>query len=226
MKISLIPVIELEPASYKNESRISPAGLNSESTNELSNYYKNSYLDSGLENIKPIEPLSWFFELEKLSSKNLKIILKTIIDESIENHDSIEDILNDLNEYTPFISGGYTICINGQIESRPGCCSGLEAIYEWCNVFNENNGFIDNGHDSNSISINTNESELEIGVNIDDKLFLVDRNTLKKEVIKAKKVIDQFIIKSGDLISEIYNIQNGDKFGKSMIYKYGELEIK
>ncbi|MFK7907806.1 MAG: hypothetical protein AB8B69_21930 [Chitinophagales bacterium] len=151
-KISLIPVIELAPSDFSKIDRTSPSKSHSESPEEWFEYNQKCYVDAGLTDIKPISQASWLVKLEDLSDDNLKIVLKQLYDSTVEGFDSIEEIINEPDEYAPFISGGYLFVVDGVIKSEPGCCSGLETIRDWEDALEyETKTEVWTGHDKEGI---------------------------------------------------------------------------
>lgn len=212
-EITLTPVLELPPASFSKMEREPPKGSTIEVPEEWMNYNQSCYNDSGLHNIKPIQPLSWLFTIESLSENELKIILKGLIDRTIEDFDSINEMLDDPIEYAPFISGGYLFKINQVIKSEPGCCCGLEDILDW-----KGSETVLTGHDDDDIVYITRKNG-QVEVSIKKETFLLSIAGYNKMIKDAEIKIDAFIEKNGQLLDEILGIKNGKSFARAMIYK-------
>ena len=72
MSITLTPVLELYFGDYKNPEReyiLSDFPLVQEQ------FWKDCLEDSGIVDLEPYQPASWFVELKKISFENLKIII-------------------------------------------------------------------------------------------------------------------------------------------------------
>ncbi|MFK7983296.1 MAG: hypothetical protein AB8G86_25165 [Saprospiraceae bacterium] len=213
-EIILVPVLELPPFDFSKEERVSPKKSILEAPQEWVNYNQSCYNDSGLNNIKPINPLSWLFKIEPLSDDELKIILKQLIDNAVEEFDSINEILDDLIEYAPLIPGGYLFEVNQVIKSEPGCCCGLENILNW-----KDDETVLTGHgDDDFVHITRKNAQVEISIK--QEIFILSKEDYDKVVKEAEGKIDKFVEKSGILINNILGIKNGKSFAKAMIYKW------
>ena len=213
-KIILIPVVELQPANFSKVERVSPQKMTVEAPQEWLDYNQSCYRDSGLNHIKPIEPLSWLFKIESLSDGELKIILKSLIDAAAEDFDSINEILDDPIEYAPLIPGGYLFEVNKVVKSEPGCCCGLEDILEW-----KESGTLLTGHgDDDFIHISRMDAHVEVLIN--KEKFVLSTEDYDGMVRDAEMKIDTFIKRSGELINALLGIKTGQAFAKAMIYKW------
>jgi len=211
--IKLIPVLELQPAAYSKVERESPEKSYLEVPQEWINYNQSCYNDSGLKNIKPIKKLSWLFTIDALSNQELKIILKELIDDTTENFDSINEVLNDPIEYAPLIPGGYLFIVDNEIKSEPGCCCGLEDISEW-----KDSETVITGHgEDDFVYIHKENSQVNISIRTEN--FILSEKDYNKIVNAAEIEIERFINKSGELINELFKIEHGKSFAKAMIYK-------
>ncbi len=211
--IKLIPVIELQPASFSKTKRESPKKSYLEAPLEWENYNQNCYNESGLNDIKPIEQLSWLFKIKTLSNQELKIILKKLIDSTVENFDSIDEILNDPIEYAPLIPGGYLFVVNNEIKSEPGCCCGLEDILEW----KESETVVTGHGDDDFVYIHKKNSKVNISIR--KEKFSLSEKVYNEMVNLAEIEIEKFIDKCGELINDLLKIENGKSFVRAMIYK-------
>jgi len=190
-EITLTPVIELYPDSYRKGERQGPEKSYIEAPQEWIAYNQTCYKDSGLYKILPIEPLSWLFKIEMLSDEELKIILKHLMDDAVEDFDSINEILDDPIEYAPLISGGYVFEVNKVIKSRPICCCGLEDIIEWKDAQT-----IWTGHGKDDfVQIVKDNTQVEIIIN--KETFLLSREAYNQIIKNAEIQIDKFIERSG-----------------------------
>ena len=218
--LKIIPVIELMPATYKKNDYKRPEYSIEYNFNEWDLYNQKCYSDSGLKDIKPIETGRWFFEIEKLTNENLKIILSKIYEERLENDLTLQEILENINDYSPLISGGYILKINNEILNYPGCCCGLEEILQWNGILEDENGNIWNGHDCTSIDFKKEGNDL-IFI-IDNKSFYTLKNEeFIREIANTNRIVNKFIEKSAPILDEILKIKNGYELAKSMIFKVG-----
>lgn len=212
--IKLIPVLELQPADFSKTKRESPKKSVLEMPQEWKNYNRNCYNDSGLNNIKPIQELSWLFKIDYLSNQELKIILKELIDGTVEHFDSIDEILNDPIEYAPLIPGGYLFVVDNEIKSEPGCCCGLEDISEW-----KDSETVVTGHgDDDFVYIHKENSKVNISIR--KEKFSLSEKVYNEIVNSAEIEIEKFIDKCGELINDLLKIENGKSFARAMIYKW------
>ena len=212
--IKLIPVLELQPANFSKIKRESPKKSYLDAPQEWINYNQSCYNDSGLKNIKPIQQLSWLFKIDSLSNQELKIIVKGLIDRTVENFDSIDEILNDPIEYAPLIPGGYLFVVNNKIKSEPSCCCGLEDISEW-----KNSETVITGHGAEDF-VQINKMNSQVNISIRKEKLLLSEEKYNKIINTAEIEIEKFINNCGELINELLKIENGKVFAKAMIYKW------
>lgn len=213
--ISLIPVIELQPANFNPRDRISPTKSYLEAPKEWLTYHQACYKDAGFEYLKPIEPLSWLFEIESLSEANLKIILKNWFEGHATNFDSIKEIFDDPIEYAPLVPGGYLCKVDGLIKSRPGCCCGLEDLVDW-----KEGDRVHTGHGPNDIVDIFRHTSAIIELVILEERFTIPEKDYTKIIKAAELNIEAFIQTSGDLLKELFHIKNSHEVARAMIYKW------
>lgn len=212
--IKLIPVIELQPATFSKKDRESPKESYLEAPQEWIKYNQSCYRDSGLNNIKPIRELSWLFRLDTLSNEDLKIILADLIYGKAEDFDSIDEILNDPIEYAPFIPGGYLFVVEDEVKSEPGCCCGLEDIADW----KEGETVITGHGDDDYVYIHKENSQVKVSIR--EEAFLLSEPIYDEIIRSAENGIEDFINRGGKLINEILKIEHGKSFARAMIYKW------
>ncbi|MGH1539642.1 MAG: hypothetical protein ACRBHB_04410 [Arenicella sp.] len=115
--MKLIPVLELEPATYsKIQRKIPDYG----DIKGWSSYWAESLSDSGMFDIKPVKAGSWFVELSQISDENLNIILNKELGDFDETDDEISPML-----------GGYALKVDKSIIILPSCCGDLSNIDDW-----------------------------------------------------------------------------------------------
>jgi len=212
--ISLRPVIELQPSCFGKTKREQPKKREAEAPKEWLAYNKSCYKDAGLDSIKPIQPLSWLFRIAPLSDDELKIILKDLIDCTVEDFESIDEILSDPIEYAPLIPGGYLLVVDNVVKSEPGCCCGLEDILDW-----KDSATVITGHGEDDF-VYINKENAQVNITIRKENFILSEKKYNKIVKEAEIEIDNFIERSGKLLNELLKIENGKSFAKAMIYKW------
>jgi len=213
-EILLVPVIELPPSNFCSTKKEAPKKSYIEAPEIWKHYNEKCYNDAGLFFLKPIEPLSWLFKLEDLTEVQLKIILKYIFNEAVEYFESINEILADPIEYAPLISGGYLLMVDNIVKSQPGCCCGLENIIEWKEATT-----VFTGHEADDL-VYINRQNTKIEISIKQEVITISQENYLRVIKEAEIKIDNFIKKSGKLLNEILNIENGVSLAKSMIYKW------
>ena len=212
--IVLVPVMELCPVNFSKIDRESPAKSHSESIQEWLDYNYACYNDSGLNDVKPITPLSWLFKIENLSDFELTIILEKLISETLEGFESKNQIIENPIEYSPLIPGGYLFEVNNEVKSEPGCCCGLEDILDW-----KYSDIVTTGHGDDDY-VHINRSESRVNISIRNEIFTLSDKHYQSIISDAESKINSLIERNGIIINRILDINTGINFAESMIYKY------
>lgn len=120
--VSLIPVIEFEPANYSLSSRKFPSNKSAqEDPQAWDQYWRDSLMDAGINELSPIYPGSWFVAVSKLTRHST---LQTLL----------QIVFNDIDDWNiealPSLSGGY-VFVQNDIQIVPGCCGDLGNLRDW-----------------------------------------------------------------------------------------------
>lgn len=219
--IALIPVIELEPFSYSDNYYKLPNNSVLENPEEWEIYNQKRYCDSGLTDITPIEKGSWLFEIDKLNDENLKIVLSKIFEERLSEDLTLKEMLEDMSDFAPLISGGYVLNIEGENVVLPGCCCDLETIHDWYIDFDldnsENSIWV--GHDSgNETSYKIKGKNVIIIIN-DKHKYLISVDLYEKMLEECISKLELFIERMSPIINEILNIDLGDELANQMVFR-------
>lgn len=215
-KIQLIPVIELEPYDFKKGNYKSPSLNLNEAPKDWENYNQKCYKDSGLINLSSIRMGSWLFNLGQLDKSQLTIILKAIYNNTEKEH--LLEIFKDPQEYAPFFCGGYLFTINEKIIAEPGCCCGLESISDWKDVITSKSGQVWTGHNIDTY-VNFTVENNEIQFEVNDEVFFISLENYIKVIDDVESKLQQLIITGGDILNDLFDIQNGKEISRGMIYK-------
>lgn len=214
--IQLIPVIELEPYDFKKGDYESPLNSSREVPNDWDKYNQKCYQDSGLKNITAIKTGLWHFNIEQFDPNQLRIILKAIYSKNDDEH--LKEIFNNPEEFAPYFSGGYVFVANDEVKSIPGCCCGLESIKEWKRIPNEERGEIWMGHDIDAHIYFETEKKY-ICFEINNESFNLSFEEYSEIIANLEDKLYNLISKSGKVLNDIFNIENGRDVAKGMIYK-------
>jgi len=215
-QIQLIPVIELEPYDFKKDDYESPTLSLKESPEGWENYNLKCYNDSNLIDLSPVRTGSWLFNIEQFDKQQLAIILKAIYKSEEEEH--LLEIFKDPQEFAPFFCGGYLFTVNGEIKAEPGCCCGLESIGDWKDVMESKSGQVWMGHDIDAY-VNFTVENNDIQFEINDEKFYISLSDYSKTINIIEADLKQLIVTSGDILNDLFDIENGKEVSSGMIYK-------
>lgn len=214
--IQLIPVIELSPFDFQNNNYETPNLSLKESPDAWENFNQKCYFDSGLLNPTPIYTGSWLFDLEQFDKQQLTIILKAIFKN--EEEKELLEIFKEPIEFAPFFCGGYLFTVDNRILAEPGCCCGLESIMDWKAVLKSKSGQVWTGHDVNSyVNFNIKKGKVQFEVNQETYIIQLDEYSLL--IKNTESILQQLISKSGNILNDLFDIQNGMEVSRGMIYK-------
>jgi hypothetical protein len=124
--VSLIPVIEFEPASYSKQTRQSPSVSSREEPRGWELYWRDSLGDSGIDELDAYRPGGWNVPIAALTRPST---LRAMLDAAFGQVDAaLEDKVP--TDEIPMLAGGYILrADSGEIE--PGCCSDFAKIDSW-----------------------------------------------------------------------------------------------
>lgn len=119
--VSLIPVLELEPACYATQQHPSPNVSWENDPEGWDRYWRDSLADSGIIGLEPWMPGSWLVRLDHLlEPSTLRVILRS----------RLADVEEWSRDTLGPMSGGYVLVSDGH-DILPGCCSDLGNLDEW-----------------------------------------------------------------------------------------------
>jgi hypothetical protein len=130
--MELINTLEITPWGYTDKEYDLPKGSKMELPEEWSKNWYKCLSDRGLQNLVPIEFASYFIDITTISDFELKVIIQKQLQE-IELEENME-----YEEYVRPLYGGIVIKENNKIIIEPQCCSDLNDLEEWLDIFNHN----------------------------------------------------------------------------------------
>lgn len=98
---TIIPVIELEPATYSKQTYELPNSTGKELSEKWEEYNQKCYQDSDLKNLKSIETDSWLFDLKHMETDNLKIIFPEIYSDYLDDEKALNNLFEDMKDLAP-----------------------------------------------------------------------------------------------------------------------------
>jgi hypothetical protein len=128
--MELINTLEITPWGYTDKEYDLPKGSKMELPEEWSKNWYQCLSDSGLQNLVPIEFASYFIDITTISDFELKVIIQKELKE-IELEENMK-----YEEYVTPLYGGIVIKENNKIIIEPQCCSDLNDLEEWLDIFN------------------------------------------------------------------------------------------
>src|SRR5437868_6676648 len=114
--ISLIPVIEFEPARYATRERQPPPITAQHDTQAWEAYWRASLSDAGIDELHPFRPGGWQVPITQLVRPST---LRTILEAQLKHVETADTLAT--------FPGGY-ILASGEIAIGPGCCSDLSTL--------------------------------------------------------------------------------------------------
>jgi hypothetical protein len=130
--MELINILEITPWGYTDKEYELPKGSKMELPEEWSKNWYQCLSDSGLQSLVPIEFASYFIDITTISDFELKVIIQKELKE-IELEENMK-----YEEYVTPLYGGIVIKENNKIIIEPQCCSDLNDLEEWLDIFNHN----------------------------------------------------------------------------------------
>jgi hypothetical protein len=124
--ISLVPVIELAPASFATQDRSLPSAQEKEGWDERYCYWRDALADSGVMGLQPIRSGSWHVPTKEFTDPTtLRNVLVAILRQ--EGIDYLSDPAS-----IPVFEGGLALCgSGGEVLVEPTCCSDLANLSDW-----------------------------------------------------------------------------------------------
>ena len=187
MTVTLTPVLELEPSIFKNPDRAYPLSYSTEISEK---FWRDCLKDSGIIDLKPYEPASWFVRLSDVTKSTY---LETIISKHLE--DTERELLEEIDFLA--LIGGYAFEYR-DIIILPTCCCDLGNISEWeaaANCKNKESGDIWIGHPW--LTYRSQDDVIEITQTTEyeespqPEIFEIPQKELVIAVAKAKEELQQ-----------------------------------
>jgi hypothetical protein len=125
--IELIPVVELEPATFSTKSRNAPSNSSWEVPEAWFRYWSDSLADSGIRELRPVRHGSWHVPTVNFTAtRNLQLFLE----KTFQQWGGIESLSDPENR--PVFYGGLALrCSASGVLIEPSCCSELETVNDW-----------------------------------------------------------------------------------------------
>lgn len=124
--IQLINTIEISPYDYANQEYESPKPSGWEDPEAWHQYWIQCISDKGLDSLKPIEPGSYFVDIQTIGDAELEMILQTQI--STREREDLK------NQALPLL-GGIFVFNESEILLEPMCCCDLSHLAEWQAIY-------------------------------------------------------------------------------------------
>jgi len=124
-RISLEPVLELEPAQYAERERSSPERMGDEAPGEWEKYWRDCLADSGLGELPNLRPGSWQVPIRAIGVKELSAILAKSVHAPLDKLDPKED---------PVLDGGFALLEDGKPVVEAKCCGDLGDLGSWADL--------------------------------------------------------------------------------------------
>jgi hypothetical protein len=103
--ISLIPVIEFEPASYSKRTRESPSVTSRDDPQAWELYWRESLEDSGIDELHPHRAGGWYVPVTELTRSST---LRVMLDVAFDKVNATLEYDLPMNEL-PMLPGGYVV---------------------------------------------------------------------------------------------------------------------
>jgi len=114
--MQLIPVIELLPSDYGRQTHPLPIGSSAELTKAYYYLWKASLADSGITELEPIIPGSYFVPVDRIIDPST---IEKILHVCLKSNDEYD------------LVGGYALVVDENITILPTCCCDLGNIDSW-----------------------------------------------------------------------------------------------
>jgi hypothetical protein len=124
----LMPVVELEPFTFATSPRPSPAHAGPDAPEEWLSYWLDCVGDSGITNLQPLHPSSWFVSTTALlaSDDNLEKFVGVIFDKKWELSER-----PNLSKGRFVFNGGLALWCADELVVQPHCCVDLGSLSDW-----------------------------------------------------------------------------------------------
>lgn len=157
--------------------------------------------------------------LDTLSDLQIQQFYSQHFADWLSDPESRQELLENMIEYAPYIPGGFWLMQADTILSRPGCCCGLETIFDWEAVTDASQGSLWVGHGTDDY-VSFEKGLKLISLNFDQRLEIIltlaDYQTI---VSQARQQIHVFISRSAPILNQLFTITTGPDLAQAMIDK-------
>ncbi len=137
--LTLLPVVEFEPACYTRATRSSPKVSSKEDPSGWHAYWLACLGDAGITELVPIHPGSWLVSTERLETV---VTLRRLIEVALAKCELPVEGLSEalqsdalqgspLSEWLGPLSGGCVLTSGGLTLAEPSCCGDIAVLAEW-----------------------------------------------------------------------------------------------
>jgi hypothetical protein len=121
MALSLIPVLEFEPAVYADPARPSPRWTPDETPQDWAAYWRAALNDAGIDELTPLRAGGWRVPITHVTRPStLRTLITTIMNRADPQGAA----------QVPVLPGGYAL-VGGDATIEPGCCSDFSTLHDW-----------------------------------------------------------------------------------------------
>lgn len=124
--IELVPVIELEPATFSTREHPLPFGTFRDVPDEWNRYWLDSLADSGIVGLSPLRFASWLVPIRQLTSSSIMARILSIL---VREWRGAEVFSN--SDSKPVLMGGLALRSHNRVLIAPSCCGDLGNLSEW-----------------------------------------------------------------------------------------------
>jgi hypothetical protein len=124
--IELVPVIELEPATFSTREHPSPSETFRNVPEAWNRYWLDSLADNGIVGLTPLPPASWLVPTHQLTNP---VILERILSAIVREWGGAE-LFSDPDS-KPVLNGGLALRSKNEVLIAPTCCSDMGDLSEW-----------------------------------------------------------------------------------------------
>lgn len=157
--------------------------------------------------------------LDTLTNLQLKQFYSQHFADWLSDPESRQELLENMIEYAPYIPGGFWLMQAGIILSRPGCCCGLESIFDWEAATDHNQGSLWVGHGTDD-HVSFEKGLKLISLHFDQRLEIIltlaDYQTM---VTQARQQIQAFVSRSAPILDQLFTITTGPDLALAMLDK-------
>jgi hypothetical protein len=197
--LTLLPVVELEPASYARATRSSPMVSHREDPSGWQAYWLACLADAGITDLVSIHPGSWLVSTARLGTV---LTLRRLIEVALakcelpveglsEALESEELRGSPLSEWLGPLSGGCVVISGGLTLAEPSCCGDIGDLAGWrAGVEDESDAWhsIWTGH--GGVSVSTRNAGR--GLRLDSTEYELRAGLLRAAIDEASQEVSRF----------------------------------